>query len=122
MTAMEKLVVDFELQLRDIVGKVMKRSTLNSARVAYGVEYLTNDGSGLILITSTNDDTLRIAFLKGKRSSMASEIYCSPDISNYSKAEQALAIIVSIIADGGYEGHNMSIEEYAECFKNSFVY
>ena len=95
MTAMEKVIVDFELQLRDIVGKVMKRSTLNSATLNYGVQYLTNDESGFILIVSTNNDALSLSFHKGKHPMAATELFGLKSISDVglpSKSTYCVAI------------------------------
>lgn len=121
MTAMEKVIVDFELQLRDIVGKVMKRSTLNSATVNYGVQYLTNDESGFILIVSTNNDALNISFHKGKHPLTAIDLFSTQDINNFNKAEQALEALRLIIAESAYEGLWIPIEEYVARFKNSYT-
>lgn len=121
MTAMEKVIVDFELQLRDIVGKVMKRSTLNSATVNYGVQYLTNDESGFILIVSTNNDALNISFHKGKHPLTATDLFSTQDINNFNKAEQALEILRLIIAESAYEGLDIPIEEYVARFKKSYT-
>lgn len=121
MTAMEKVIVDFELQLRDIVGKVMKRSTLNSATVNYGVQYLTNDESGFILIVSTNNDALNISFHKGKHPLTATDLFSTQDINNFNKAEQALETLRLIIAESAYEGLWIPIEEYVDRFKKSYT-
>ena len=122
MTAMEKMVVEFEIELRDIVGKLMKRTTLNSARLSYGAEYLIDDESGIIMIAITNDDALKISFLKGRHSSVASEIYSTPDISSFTKADQTLKQLNKLIEVTTYEGRNLSIEKYAEFFKKDFAY
>lgn len=121
MTAMEKVIVDFELQLRDIVGKVMKRSTLNSATVNYGVQYLTNDESGFILIVSTNNDALSISFHKGKHPMTATELFTTPDINNFNKAEQTLEALRLIIAESAYEALGIPIDEYATRFKKTYT-
>lgn len=121
MTAMEKVVVEFELQLRDIVGKVMKRSTLNSATLNYGVQYLTNDESGFILIVSTKNDALNISFHKGKHPLTATELFSTPDINNLNKAEQALEALRAIIERSTYEALWIPIDEYAARFKNSYT-
>lgn len=121
MTAMEKVIVDFELQLRDIVGKVMKRSTLNSATVNYGVQYLTNDESGFILIVSTNNDALSISFHKGKHSLTATDLFSTPDISNLRKAEQTLETLRVIIEESTYEALGIPIDEYATRFKKTYT-
>lgn len=121
MTAMEKMIVDFELQLRDIVGKVMKRSTLNSATVNYGVQYLTNDESGFILIVSTSNDALNISFHKGKHSLTSTELFSTPDINNFNKAEQALETLRVIIEWSAFEALGIPIGEYAARFKRNYT-
>jgi hypothetical protein len=51
----------------------------------------------------------------------ATELFSTPDINNFNKAEQTLEALRLIIAESAYEGLDIPIEEYVARFKKSYT-